>query len=140
MSDRSVVYFEPAVRNLDEMDNRMSSRMEDEIEGFLTAWKPTATFEKRLDSHLWQLKWRPQTGSGARGFAGYYDGQTHRIELVLTVFKKTNERTFNARQPAYNERAKGYRNALDEKAPETIDDWLADQADSESRRVVRTSE
>ena len=74
MGRRYVVFFEPALANLDAMGNHMATRMENQITDFLDAWRPEAAFAKSLQSDLWQFKWSPRNGSGARAFSGYFAG------------------------------------------------------------------
>lgn len=136
MSRRYIVYFEPALDNLDDMDNRMSNRLDSQIQDFLTAWRPKAAFAKKLKSHLWQFKWSPRQGSGARAFSSYFDGDGHDIALVLVTFKKKKERKFNAKQEQFDTRSKSLvDNVLENKSIDQIDSWLEDQNENASRKV-----
>jgi hypothetical protein len=137
MTDRYIVYFQPALTNLAAMGNRMSTRLNSQIEDFLTAWRPAAAFEKQLQSHLWQFKWSPRSGSGARAFSGYFDGEQHDIALVLVCFKKKDETEFYAKQDVFNSRAKSYtRGVLANKSATEIDSWLDQQRQHNQRAVV----
>lgn len=137
MSCRYIVYFEPALANLASMDNRMSNRLDSQIQEFLTAWRPETGFAKKLKSHLWQFKWSPRQGSGARAFASYFDGDKHDIALVLVTFKKKNERKFNATQEKFNTRSKSLLdNVLESKSANQIDSWLHDQKENTSRKLL----
>lgn len=137
MSRRYIVYFEPALDNLDDMDNRMSNRLDSQIQDFLTAWRPKAAFAKKLKSHLWQFKWSPHQGSGARAFSSYFDGDDHDIALVLVTFKKKKERKFNAKQGQFDTRSKSLvDNVLENKSIDQIDSWLEDQNENASRKVL----
>jgi hypothetical protein len=137
MCSRYVVYFEPTLVALGDMDNRMSSRLDSQIRDFLTAWRASDAFTKQLQSHLWQFKWSPRQGSGARAFAGYFDGGNYDIALVLVAFKKKNERTFNAAQGKFNERSKSLtEDVLGEKTEAQLDSWLKSQHEDDSRNVL----
>ena len=137
MSSRYVVYFEPTLVVLDDMDNRMSSCLDSQIRDFLTAWRAKDGFAKKLQSHLWQFKWSPRQGSGARAFAGHFDNGTHDIALVLVAFKKTNERKFNAAQAKFNERSRSLiEDVLEEKTEAQLDAWLETQRGNDSRNVL----
>lgn len=140
MTGRYIVYFQPALINLEAMGNRMRTRLKSQIEDFLTAWRPEAAFEKQLQSHLWQFKWSPRSGSGARAFSGYYHGEDHDIALILVTFKKNDESEFNAKQEVFNSRAKSYTHeVLANKPYAEIDAWLDKQRQSDQRTVVDSS-
>lgn len=136
MERRFVVFFEPALANIDAMGNHMATRLESQIEDFLDAWRPEAAFAKPLQSDLWQFKWSPKHGSGARAFSGYFDGDEHDIALVLITFKKKNEGKFNLQQKRFNSRAKSLTSTLDSKTPSDIDNWLEDQRNNPDRKVL----
>ena len=136
MGRRYVVFFEPALANLDAMGNHMATRLENQITDFLDAWRPEAAFAKSLQSDLWQFKWSPRNGSGARAFSGYFAGDEHDIALVLVTFKKKNEDTFNLQQTGFNSRAKSLTGTLDSKSPSDIDTWLDDQRNNPERTVL----
>jgi hypothetical protein len=133
---RYVIYFEPAIANLDDMDNRMSNRLESEVEDFLTAWRPEDAFDKQLKSHLWQFKWRPRTGSGARAYSGYFDGEHFDIALVLAAFKRKNASGFQRRQEEFNNRAKHLVGVLEGKDIPDIQRWFSKQQDRDDRRAL----
>ena len=137
MSSRYVVYFEPTLVALGGMDNRMSNRLGSQIRDFLTAWKPEDAFAKQLQSHLWQFKWSPRQGSGARAFAGYFDSKTHDIALVVIAFKKTNEQKFYAAQAKFNGRSRSLtEDVLERKTGAQLDSWLETQRENDSRNVL----
>lgn len=136
MGRRYVVFFAPAIANLDAMGNRMATRLEHQITDFLDAWRPEAAFAKQLRGELWQFKWSPNTGSGARAFSGYFDGDEHDAALVLVTFKKKNEDEFNLKQEGFNARAKSLTGTLDRKSPSEIANWLEDQRDDPDRSVL----
>lgn len=136
MSGRYVVFFEPALENLQSMGNPMPTRLEKQISDFLDAWRPEAAFAKKLQSDLWQFKWSPSHGSGARGFSGYFDGKDHDIALVLITFKKVNEDEYNLKQKGYNAKAQTLTDVLESKSSKEIDEWLDDQRDKSERRVL----
>jgi len=136
MGRRYVVFFEPALANLDAMGNHMATRLENQITDFLDAWRPEADFAKPLQSDLWQFKWSPKHGSGARAFSGYFAGDEHDIALVLVTFKKKNEDKFNLQQTGFNSRAKSLIRTLDSKSPSVIDTWLDDQRNNPERKVL----
>lgn len=136
MSRRYVVFFEPALANLDAMGNHMATRLENQITDFLDAWRPEAAFAKPLQSDLWQFKWSPKHGSGARAFSGYFASDEHDIALVLVTFKKKNEDKFNLQQTGFNSRAKSLTRTLDSKPPSDIDTWLDDQRNNPERKIL----
>ncbi|WP_435120120.1 hypothetical protein [Halolamina sp. C58] len=136
MGRRYVVFFEPALANLDAMGNHMATRLENQITDFLDAWRPESAFAKSLQSDLWQFKWSPRNGSGARAFSGYFAGDEHDIALVLVTFKKKNEDKFNLQQTGFNSRAKSLIRTLDSKSPSDIDTWLDDQRNNPERKVL----
>lgn len=107
-----------------------------QIEDFLTAWKPGAAFEKQLQSDLYQFKYSPRHGSGARAFSGHFQGNAHDIALVLTAYKKSNEAKFLAKQTAYNGRARQLNGVLTDRTASEIEDWLRVQRNDDTRRVV----
>lgn len=103
----------------------------------MSVWRPKDAFAKKLQSHLWQFKWSPGEGSGARAFSGYFDGDSHDVALVLVTFKKKNERNFNAAQAKFNSRSKSYTDTvLAEKSKSQVESWLADQRGNASRKVL----
>ncbi|WP_135823271.1 hypothetical protein [Halorussus ruber] len=137
MGSRYILYFEPALANLNNMDNRMSNRLDSQIRDFLTAWQPKAAFAKKLQSHLWQFKWSPRQGSGARAFTGYFDGDDYDIALVWVTFKKKNERKFNAKQTQFDTRSKRLiEDVLTQKSADKIASWLTDQKENNSRKLL----
>lgn len=136
MGRRFVVFFEPALANLDAMGNDMATRLENQIKDFLDAWRPETGFAKSLQSDLWQFKWSPKHGSGTRAFSGYFDGDEHDIALVLITFKKKNEEKFNLQQKKFNSRAKSLTSTLDSKPPSNIDHWLENQRNNPDRKVL----
>lgn len=136
MTSRSVVYFQPALENIKAIDTSLSEPLMSQIEDFLTAWKPEAAFEKKLRSDLYQFKYSPRHGSGARAFSGHFQGDVHDIALVLTAYKKSNEAKFLAEQTAYNSRAEQLTRVLADRTASEIEDWLRAQRNDDTRRVV----
>lgn len=136
MGRRYVVFFQPALENLEAMGNPMATRLKDQIKDFLDAWRPKASFEKSLQSDLWQFKWSPKNGSGARAFSGYFDGAEHDIALILVTFKKKNEGKFNLKQSGFNSKANALTNTFDSKSPSDIDNWLEVQRANSDRKIL----
>lgn len=136
MTDRFVVYFQPALENIGGMDTSLSSRLTAQIESFLSAWKPEAAFEKQLQGELYQFKYSPRRGSGARAFSGHFRSDDHDIALVLTAYKKGNEAKFLAKQTAYDEKSGQLNRVLAEKTAAEIDAWIRTQRHRDDRRVV----
>ena len=136
MSGRYVVYFEPALANLEAMGNSMSPRLEKQINSFLDAWRPDAAFAKKLQSDLWQFKWSPHHGSGARAFSGYFNSSEHDIALVLVTFKEKNEDKFNLQQKGFNARAQTITSTLESKSSSEVNNWLDNQRSNADRKVL----
>lgn len=114
----------------------MATRLNSQIEDFLTAWRPTDAFAKKLQSDLWQFKWSPRHGSGARAFSGYFGGDEYDISLVLVAFKKKNEDKFNLKQEKFNSRAKLFTDKLEKASLSSIDSWIDDQRTNPDRKVL----